>query len=102
MKTAKPCFSNGTGMEIWMEINCDNCAKHTCFNWKKGTSPKYRCAIQRDIEAQYVTSCEVNQESYDATHQQFCPMFKDKSTRKTRKTRKNKVKEQMEMTFEKI
>lgn len=67
------CFSNGTEFMIWQERNCCRCTKSVWYNEKKGTYPKYKCAVQRDIELQACGMLEINERSYNAAKCAKCP-----------------------------
>lgn len=83
MKTTnKLCFSNGTEMMYWQEKNCCQCAKATWYNEKLKKFPNYRCAVQRDIEAQAAGVPDINIRSYDAANKSACPFFVSKNERK--------------------
>ena len=94
--TTKHCFSNGTEFINWQDNNCGNCVKAIWYNEKTDSYPQYRCAIQRDIEAQSAGLLEINQRSYEVAQQQECP-FK-KTERKIHK--KRKIKNQTELNMQ--
>lgn len=91
--TTEHCFSNGTKFLYWQNNNCAQCVKATWYNEIKNEFPKYRCSIQRDIEAQSAGLHEINQRSYEVAKQDECP-FK-KTERKIQK--KRKIKNQTEL-----
>ena len=74
-RTTRPCFSNGSEWEWWMERNCDKCRKNA-----SESTLTFHCAIQRDIYTQAMGygNEEIRQESYEATQHSDCPRFKPK------------------------
>lgn len=80
-KTSRPCFSNGSEMEWWLERNCDRCIKYP----KEGTN--VRCAVARDIITQYMGygNEHISQRSWEATHKERCPYIKTKRSKKKKK-----------------
>lgn len=74
--TIKPCFSNGTEFMWWQDVNCCHCKKAVWYNEKLDRYPKYKCAVQRDIEAQAAGIDEINVRSYEAARQSRCPFIK--------------------------
>lgn len=77
-KTKEPCFSNGTEFMVWQDENCLQCKKAVWYNEKLDRYPKYRCAVQKQIEGQAVGIDEISQRAYDAARQRRCPFFKSK------------------------
>ena len=76
--TTQQCFPNGAKMMIWQELNCSLCKKAVFYNAKLGRIPKYRCAVQSQIEGQANGEMEINQRTFDATQSRECPFFKPK------------------------
>ena len=66
-------FSNGTECMVWQENNCEKCVKAVFYNDKCGIFPKYRCAIQREIEFASVSDGCGSQRAYEATNKAVCP-----------------------------
>lgn len=81
-------FSNGTECMIWQCNNCERCIKAVFYNEKRGTFPKYRCTIQREIELASVTDGCGTQRAYEATQRSICPYLK--TERKPKKTAEDK------------
>ena len=53
MKTTNErIFANDIKMSYWQQDNCMRCAKAVWYNTQLGRCPKYKCALQRDMEAQ--------------------------------------------------
>lgn len=75
MKTNEqyPLFSNGTEFMLWQSRNCEQCVKAVFYNTKKDYFPKYKCAIQRDIESASIGDGCGNRRVYEATHSVECP-----------------------------
>jgi hypothetical protein len=71
--TINPLFSNGTEMMMWQDRNCNRCVKQSTYNEKTDEYTAFRCAIDRDIQAQACGLNEVSQRSYDATKKVYCP-----------------------------
>lgn len=99
--TQKPIFSNGSECFTWVEDNCACCRKFranalpTC-----GDRPStYKCAIQRDIEMQYIGVQEVYQRSYDAVQQGRCPYIDDNSIPRSKVKKHRNIKGQTEIKF---
>lgn len=80
-------FSNGTECMDWQSLNCEKCKKGVFYNEKRGTFPKYRCSIQREIEFASVTDGTGTKRAFDATREAKCKYFTDE--RKTTKRKKN-------------
>lgn len=75
----KPCFENNTEMMAWQEINCKNCKKGIFYNDKLKKMPLYKCAIQRDIEAQATGTKNVSQYAFDSVQGKKCAMLRSKN-----------------------
>lgn len=81
MKTTnKDCFSNGTEHMMWTDVNCCRCLKSRSYRPHStpcgafdDDAPNYRCAVERDIDAQMIGLDGINQRSYDATQHRICP-----------------------------
>lgn len=81
-----PLFSNGTEFMLWQGRNCEQCVKAVFYNEKKDFYPKYRCAIQRDIEEACIGDGTGRQRVWEATHAGFCPYLKTERTARKRKS----------------
>ena len=70
-----PLFSNGTEFMWWQERNCERCVKAVWYNEKTDTFPKYRCAIQKEIELAAATDGLGSLRTYKAINAErsFCP-----------------------------
>ena len=66
-------FSNATEFMVWQENNCEKCIKAVWYNEKTNTYPKYRCAVQRNIELASVTDGCGTQRDHEATKKTICP-----------------------------
>lgn len=83
-------FSNGTEYMLWVERNCDRCVKAVFPNEKTDKIPKYRCAVQRNIDmALFADGCG-DKRTHDAVRYSVCPYLQ--TERKTYK-RKEKIDE---------
>ena len=82
-------FSNGTEFMTWQEINCCQCAKAVFYDDIKDKYPKYRCAIQRDIEEACITDGMGSKRVHAAVRAAQCP-FLQKERKKHKKAKKNK------------
>ena len=91
MNKGFPLFSNGTEFMLWQTRNCEKCVKAVFYNEKKDYYPKYRCAIQRDIEEAFITDGCGNKRCYDATHQRDCPYRRTEKHKRTKKEDKNQL-----------
>lgn len=78
MKTEKLCFTTDKDLMLWQEANCINCKKAVWYNQRLGKMPQYRCAIQKQIEAQAAGETEINERTYEATRGKQCTFFKSK------------------------
>lgn len=66
-------------MSYWQQDNCMRCAKAVWYNTQLGRCPKYKCALQRDMEAQATGDMEINERSFNACHNaKTCPFIKPK------------------------
>lgn len=73
-------FSNGTDFMWWQDANCCRCRKAVWYNEKTQSFPKYKCALQRDIEQQAGGIDEINIRTFNMIHGcAKCPMFVDKN-----------------------
>lgn len=54
------------------------CKKAAWYNTRLHKMPQYRCAIQKQIEAQAAGEREINERTYNATRDTLCPMRKSK------------------------
>lgn len=81
MKTEKLCFATDKDLMLWQEANCINCKKAVWYNQRLGKMPQYRCAIQKQIEAQAAGEAEINERTYKATRCKKCAFFKPKEER---------------------
>jgi hypothetical protein len=87
MNTNTMCFPNGTEMECWFEHNCESgCVKRQTVR-KDGSWGKFKCAIQRDIINQYVSSCFVSERTYNVTREFDCP-YKTTERKRILRTKK--------------
>ncbi len=82
MNTKEPCFSSDTEVMMWQEKNCLRCKKAVWYNQRLQKMPHYRCAIQKQIEAQVAGEMEINDRTYKATRSKSCPMLKGKDEEK--------------------
>lgn len=57
-------FANDIKMSYWQQDNCLRCAKAVWYNAQLGRCPKYKCALQRDMEAQAAGNMEINERSF--------------------------------------
>lgn len=80
MKTTNErIFANDIKMSYWQQDNCMRCAKAVWYNIQLGRCPKYKCALQRDMEAQAAGDMEINERSFNACHNaKTCPFIKPK------------------------
>lgn len=69
-------FSNGTEFMEWQSRNCERCVKAVWYNEKKDFYPKYRCAVQRDIEKAAIADGCGTKRVYHATHSDICPYIR--------------------------
>lgn len=76
MNTTEPCFKSAMGLMMWQENNCLQCKKAVWYNQRLQRMPQYRCAIQKQIEAQAAGEMEINERTYKATRSNVCPMLK--------------------------
>lgn len=75
--TTSRIFANDTDMMFWQERNCMSCEKAVWYNAKLGRLPRYKCALQRDMEAQAAGRLAINERSYKACHDVIeCPLIK--------------------------
>ena len=77
--TNQPCFKSATELMSWQEHNCMNCKKGTFYNVKLQKMPLYKCAIQRDIEAQAAGTKDVSQYAFDSVQGKKCALFRSKN-----------------------
>ena len=78
MKTEKLCFATDKDLMLWQDTNCINCKKAVWYNQRLCKMPQYRCAIQKQIEAQAAGETEINERTYEATRCKKCTFFKSK------------------------
>lgn len=78
MKTKNICFGSDNELMIWQEKNCLRCKKAVWYNQRLHRMPQYRCAIQKQVEAQVAGEIEINDRTYKATRTKTCPMLKGK------------------------
>lgn len=99
--TQKPMFSNGTEFSTWIEANCAHCRKFNsnALPSREDQTSTYKCAIQRDIEMQYLGLSEVYQRSYDATQQDKCPYIDDNSAPRNKVKKHRDIKGQTKIQF---
>ena len=86
-------FSNGTEYMSWIERNCDRCVKSVFPNEKTDKLPKYRCAVQRNIDmALFKDGCG-DRHTYDAVKCSVCPYLQTerKTYRKKEKIDENQL-----------
>lgn len=77
--TNERIFANDIKMSYWQQDNCMRCAKAVWYNTQLGRCPKYKCALQRDMEAQAAGDMEINERSFNACHNaKTCPFIKPK------------------------
>ena len=75
-------FSSGTEFGLWQERNCERCVKAVFYNEKTNSYPKYRCAIQRDIEAACIGDGKGNKRVYVACRSDRCPHIQTERSQK--------------------
>lgn len=80
--TTSPCFATDKDLMIWQENNCLQCSKAVWYNAKLGRCPKYRCAVQKQIETQAAGELEINERTYIITRDKRCSLFRFKSEEK--------------------
>lgn len=80
MNTTKSCFASEKDLMLWQECNCLQCKKAVWYNQRLEKMPKYRCAIQKQIEAQAVEKTGINERTYNITRSKKCSMFKSKES----------------------
>lgn len=80
MNTNKSCFDSDKELMIWQDTNCLQCKKAVWYNQRLKKMPQYRCAIQRQIEAQASSKEDVTVRTYDATRTAVCPFLAPKET----------------------
>lgn len=80
MNTNKSCFGSDKELMIWQDANCLQCKKAVWYNQRLKKMPQYRCAIQKQIEAQAAGQTEINERTYEATRCKKCTFFKSKET----------------------
>lgn len=78
MNTNKSCFDSEKELMIWQDTNCLQCKKAVWYNQRLKKMPQYRCAIQKQIEAQAAGETEINERTYEATRCKKCTFFKSK------------------------
>mgnify|MGYP006887535399 FL=1 len=78
MNTNKSCFDSDKELMIWQDTNCLQCKKAVWYNQRLKKMPQYRCAIQKQIEAQAAGQTEINERTYEATRCKKCTFFKSK------------------------
>lgn len=78
MNTNKSCFDSDKELMIWQDTNCLQCKKAVWYNQRLKKMPQYRCAIQKQIEAQAAGETEINERTYEATRCKKCTFFKSK------------------------
>lgn len=79
--TSERIFANDIKMSYWQQDNCMRCAKAVWYNAQLGGCPKYKCALQRDMEAQAAGDTENNERSFRVLHGvKRCPLFNPKDT----------------------
>ena len=72
-KNFYPLFSNGTEFDHWTYNNCEKCVKAVFYNEKRGVWPKYRCAIQKNIDEACIGDGKGTKRVYDACRSAECP-----------------------------
>lgn len=90
MATKRPLFSNGTEFMFWSSRNCEHCHKAVQYNEGKNYMPKYRCAIQRDIEFAAIDDGCGNDRAYNAARSPRCPYFVEKGSVKRKRKKKER------------
>lgn len=89
--TNERIFANDIKMSYWQQDNCMRCAKAVWYNTQLGRCPKYKCALQRDMEAQAAGDMEINERSFNACHNaKICPFIKPRN-RKPRRAMKSLI-----------
>ena len=82
--TTTPCFATDKDLMIWQEKNCLQCSKAVWYNAKLGRCPKYRCAVQKQIEAQAAGGLEINERTYIITRDKQCSLFRSKNDKEAK------------------
>lgn len=74
--TSEKCFASPIKLACWQEKNCQQCKKAVWYNERLHRMPKYRCAVQGQIEQQCVGELdEVNERTYNAVQGDVCPFL---------------------------
>lgn len=95
--TIDPMFSNGTEMMNWQHKNCCHCVKMSTYNEKNGEFTKFRCSIDKDIQAQAAGLSEVSLRSYQVVQKPICAFIQ---TERKKTHKKRPIKGQMELSME--
>lgn len=95
-KTNKPCFSNGSEFDQWLQRNCYGCKKDISRQevWKV-----FHCSIQSDMMKQCMGygNEEIRLASWEAAQHLRCPRLVD--LKKPPKHRRKKEPGQMKIEF---
>lgn len=72
--TSVKCFKSPIELACWQEKNCQLCKKSVWYNELLHKMPKYKCAVQKQIELQCAGELdEVNERTYNAVQNTVCP-----------------------------
>lgn len=70
------CFDDAVSLAIWQEGNCFKCKKAVFYNSRLGKMPKYKCALQRDIEAEAADGTSVTERTLQLVcKDKRCPLI---------------------------
>ena len=91
--TTRPCFSNGSEAEWWMDRNCDHCIKAWRLKSNGIDYTKSRCKIQDEILTQWMGYGDepINQRTYDVTQKADCPNKMEHYQKRKPKKYKNQL-----------
>ena len=97
--TTRPCFSNGSEAEWWMDRNCDHCIKAWRLKSNGIDYTKSRCKIQDEILTQWMGRGDepINQRTYDVTQKADCPNKMEHYQKRKPKKYKNQLELELEL-----
>lgn len=74
--TSEPCFKSPIELACWQEKNCQLCKKSVWYNERLHKMPKYKCAVQSQVEQQQEGKLsEINERTYLAVKNPVCPFI---------------------------
>lgn len=74
--TSVKCFKSPIELACWQEKNCQLCKKSVWYNERLHRMPKYKCAVQKQVELQCAGELdEVNERTYNAVQGDVCPFL---------------------------